>query len=54
MKVRFGLALTAAALVGGFGFMVSHAGAQQPGPPPKRTWSRAFPPMTAPPFWTPV
>ena len=32
MKVRFGLALTAAALVGGFGFMVSHAGAQQPGP----------------------
>jgi len=32
MKVRFGLALTAVALVGGFGFMMSHAGAQQPGP----------------------
>jgi len=32
MRARLGLAVAAAALLGGVGFMVSQAGAQQPGP----------------------
>jgi zinc resistance-associated protein len=39
MKAGFGLAVTAAALIGGFTFVASHAGAQQP-PPGDRPWGR--------------